>query len=81
MHDIRNKDVFQEIRRNTELIEESEELQLIFVSSGGHTINVYDMTGQNVDVFSVGDFSKNYINREEFEAGVQQYKERIKEEE
>ena len=80
MNDIRNKDIFQELRRSTELIEEDEELQLIFVSNGGHTVNIFDFAGNNVDCINVGDFRNNYINKEEFLEGVKQYKERIREE-
>lgn len=43
-----------------------------FKWNGGHTVNVF-YRGRNVDVFSVGDFSKNEATREDVLKGIRGY--------
>ena len=51
----------------------SPSLELKFRFNGGHTVNVFNRQGKNIDCFSVGNFCDNSASETEAKQGISNY--------
>jgi len=74
--ELKDMDMYWQLVKQDNVIE-FEEYCLVAVLRG-HTINVYEtVTGNNVDVRSIGDFSKDRATIKEFEEWADDYREEL----
>jgi len=72
MEKIKLKKMLKELKNSKDWFL-AEEQELIILFNGGHSANVYDFNGDEVDYFSFGDFSKNQETKKEFRKAVKNY--------
>lgn len=70
IENIKNLDIYSALLRSAEVREEE---GLIFIWAGGHTCNIYNQQGKEVDMFSFGDFANNNATLVEFNQAVNNY--------
>jgi|GEM_PF-6085158 hypothetical protein len=70
---IKELDIYHAVIRGNEEVRELEELDLIAVWSGGHTVNIYNTTGQEVDMFTFGWAADHLPTTKEFEKALNSF--------
>jgi len=70
---IKELDIYQAVIRGNQEVKELKEFGLIAIWAGGHTVNIYNTMGQEVDMFTFGFATDNVPTTKEFEKTLNNY--------